>query len=60
MDTIPEEGWSGELVEKTMAHRLIAFEEEFPGVSADQAAADRLNKKGSHEECCCVLETEAF
>lgn len=43
-----------------MACRLSIFEEEFPGVSADQAAADRLCKKGSHEECHCVLDTEAF
>lgn len=41
MDTIPEEGWPGKLVEKTMARRLRVFEEEFPGVTADQAAADR-------------------
>lgn len=48
MDTIPEEGWSGKLVEKTMAHRLSVFEEEFPGVSADQAAVDRgLTKRGA-------------
>lgn len=43
-----------------MACRRSVFEEEFPGVSADQAAAHRLSKKGSHEDCCCVLEIKAF
>jgi hypothetical protein len=32
MDTIPEEGWSGKLVEKTMAGKQSVFEEDFPGV----------------------------
>lgn len=43
-----------------MACKRSVFEKEYPGVSADQAAADRLSKKGSREECCCVLEIEAF
>lgn len=41
-----------------MAWRLSGLEEVFPGMSAEQAAADRLYRKGSHEEC--VLKTQAF
>lgn len=59
MDTISEEGWSGERAEKRVTCRLSVLEEEFPGISAKQAAADRLYRKGSHEEGC-VLETQAF
>lgn len=59
MDTVSEEGWSGERAEKRVTCRLSVLEEEFPGISAKQAAADRLYRKGSHEEGC-VLETQAF
>lgn len=53
-----EEGWPGMVAEMRVAWRLSGLEEDFPGMSAEQAAADRLYRKGSHEEC--VLETQAF
>lgn len=44
-----------------MTCRLNGLENEFADISAEQAADDRLlYGKGCHEECCCVLETQAF
>lgn len=58
MAKIAEEGLPGMVAEMRVAWRLSGLEEDLPGMSAEQAAADRLYRKGSHEEC--VLETQAF
>lgn len=49
-----EEGWLGTIAEMRVAWRLSGLEEDFP----EQAAANRLYRTGSHEEC--ILETPVF
>lgn len=58
MAKVAEEGWLETVAETRVAWRLSGLEEDFPGMSTEQAAADRLYRKGNHEEC--VLETQAF
>lgn len=58
MAKVAEEVLTGDGSRDGVAWRLSGLEEVFPGMSAEQAAADRLYRKGSHEEC--ILKTQAF